>query len=111
MEPEDPVDNQLAAYNRHDVDAFAACYAPDAEVRAADGRLLMRGRDEIRDRYTQLFAEHPDVSAEVPNRIRAGDWIIDEEQVQRGHEQFHVAVGYEIRDGLIRSVVMMRSES
>jgi hypothetical protein len=79
----DPVQSQLDAYNSHDVDAFVACYGRDAVIRAADGRVLLRGHDEIRSRYEALFTQYPDVTAEVPTRIR---------------------------DGLIQSVVMMRSD-
>jgi hypothetical protein len=106
----DPVQSQLDAYNSHDVDAFVACYGRDAVIRAADGRVLLRGHDEIRSRYEALFTQYPDVTAEVPTRIRAGNWVVDDERVQLGEECLHVAVGYEVRDGLIQSVVMMRSD-
>jgi hypothetical protein len=106
----DPVQAQLEAYNRHDVDGFVACYAEDAEIRLADGRVLMRGREEIRSRYAALFAAHPDLAAEVPTRIRAGAWTVDEEKVRRGEELLHVVVGYLVRSGLISAVVMMRSD-
>lgn len=106
----DPVQVQLDAYNRHNIEEFLACYAPTAKVRHADGRVLMDGRDAIRARYERLFADYPEVSAEVPTRIRAGDWVVDEERVQLGGQQLHVAVGYEVLDGLIQSVVMMRSD-
>jgi hypothetical protein len=96
----DPVQAQLDAYNTHDVDAFLDCYAPEAVIRHADGRVLMRGHEEIRARYERLFADNPDVTAEVPTRIQAGDWVVDEEK----------AVGYEVRGDLIQSVVMMRSD-
>jgi len=106
----DPVQAQLDAYNRHDIESFLASYAPDATVRHADGRVLMSGHDQIRVRYEGLFAEYPDVVAEVPNRIRAGGWVVDEEKVQLGEQQLHVAVAYEVRDELIQSVVMLRSD-
>jgi len=106
----DPVQAQLDAYNAHDIEAFLACYAPDVEIRHADGRVLMRGHDEVRARYTQLFAANPDVVAEVPTRIRAGDWTVDEERVLLADGELHVAVGYKVADGLIQLVVMMRSD-
>lgn len=106
----DPVQGQLDAYNAHDIDAFLSCYASDAVIRHGDGRVLMRGHREIRAHYERLFAENPDVTAEVKTRIRAGGWVVDEEKVQLGDTQLHVAVGYEVRDRLIHSVVMMRSD-
>jgi hypothetical protein len=105
-----PVQAQLDAYNAHDVDAFLDCYAPEAVIRHADGRVLMRGHEEIRARYERLFADNPDVTAEVPTRIQAGDWVVDEEKVHLAAGELHVAVGYEVRGDLIQSVVMMRSD-
>lgn len=110
MQMADPVQAQLDAYNAHDIERFLACYAPDAVIRHADGRVLMRGHDAIRQRYEGLFARHPDVTVDVPTRIRADNWVVDEEKVRLGDQDLHVAVGYEVRDGLIRSVVMMRSD-
>jgi hypothetical protein len=107
---DDPVQAQLDAYNRHDVDGFLACYAEDAVIRLADGRVWMRGHGDIRARYATLFAEHPDVVAEVPTRIRAGAWTVDEERVRLGADELHVVVGYRVRGGLIDAVVMMRSD-
>ena len=110
MRVDDPVQAQLEAYNRHDVEAFLACYAADAVIRHADGRVLMSGHAEIRARYERLFREHPEVTAEVPTRIRAGAWVVDEERVRLGDDQLHVAVGYLVAEGAIQLVVMMRSD-
>jgi uncharacterized protein (TIGR02246 family) len=106
----DPVQGQLDAYNAHDIEAFLSYYAPDAVIRHGDGRVLMRGIEEIRTRYERLFAENPELTAEVTTRIRAGNWVVDEEKVQLADAKLHVAVGYEVRDGLIRAVVMMRPD-
>ena len=106
----DPVQAQLEAYNAHDIDAFMACYAEDAVVRHADGRVLMNGHAELRARYERLFAANPEVTAEVPTRIRAGDWTVDEERVRLADRELHLAVGYKVEGGLIKLVVMMRSD-
>lgn len=110
MTTDDPVQDQLEAYNAHDLERFMACYSPDAVIRHADGRVLMSGHAEIRARYGKLFAEHPDVTAEVATRIRVGEWVVDEERVQLGDDQLHVVVGYLVREGLVRAGVMIRSD-
>ena len=106
-----PVQRQLEAYNRHDLTAFLDCYADDTVIRHADGRVLMSGRAEMHARYGGLFDSFPDVHAEVPTRIELDDWTVDEEIVHRGEQVLHVVVGYLVRDELIRSVVMIRSDS
>ncbi len=110
MPSRDVVQRQLDAYNGHDVDAFLGCYAADAVIRHADGRVLMTGHDEMRARYQGLFERHPDLTATVSHRIVVGDWVVDEEQVDLGDERLHVVVGYRVAGELIRSVVMIRSD-
>lgn len=105
-----PVQRQLAAYNRHDLTAFLDCYADDVVIRHADGRVLLTGRTEMEARYGALFAAFPEVRAQVPTRIELDGWTVDEEIVEMGERSLHVVVGYQIRDELIRGVVMIRSD-
>jgi uncharacterized protein (TIGR02246 family) len=101
------VDEQIDAYNRRDVDGFAACYAENATVVQPDGTLLATGRDEIRARYGELFQQSPDLRAEISNRIELGDIIIDEEHVTGFvypgmPSEIHAAAVYRVADGLIQ---------
>ncbi|MFN2562869.1 MAG: nuclear transport factor 2 family protein [Jatrophihabitans sp.] len=106
----DPVQAQLDAYNARDIDAFLSCYARDAVIRHADGRVLLQGHTDIRRRYQLMFDQNPELTAQVPTRIRAGRWVVDEEKVHLSEGELHVVVGYEVHEGLIHSVVMMRSD-
>ena len=62
--------------------------------------------------YGQLFTNSPELHAEAPSRIRAGDFVIDEERV-RGLNlpgfppEMHAAVVYRVRDGLTIHVRML----
>jgi len=91
----DPVSEQAAAYNAHDVDRFLACYTADAVLGELDGSELMRGHEDMRQQYSALFREHPTVSAAIPSRIRVGDYTILEEivtgfdQERRGVAIYH----------------------
>ena len=49
------LDARNAAYNRHDANALAATYAPDADLVTGTGRLVS-GRSEIAKNYTEAFA-------------------------------------------------------
>jgi hypothetical protein len=105
---DDPVIAQVAAYNAHDVDGFVACYATDAEiVDGGSGRTLMSGHAEMRERYARLFATHPDAHADIRERMREGDWVVDHELVHTGGEQRGYVVAYRLRDGLISRVLIL----
>jgi uncharacterized protein (TIGR02246 family) len=103
----DVVDQQIAAYNRRDIDGFVACYAEDAKVVQPDGSLLASGHDEIRARYGGLFEQSPDLRVEISGRIEVGAVVIDEERVTGFTlpgmpTEIHAAVVYRVADGLIQ---------
>jgi hypothetical protein len=103
----DVVDQQIAAYNRRDIDGFVACYAENAKVVQPDGSLLASGRDEIRVRYGELFEGSPNLRAEITSRIEVGGVVIDEERVTGFvlpgmPSEIHAAVVYRVAEGLIQ---------
>jgi hypothetical protein len=106
----DAVERQLSAYNAHDVDEFTECYATDVVLEDADGDQLLRGRDQLRTRYAQLFAESPDLHAEVLTRIQVGSFVVDEERVTGGPRgDVHAIAVYRLNaDGLIDRVQFLR---
>lgn len=75
----DPVQDQLTAYNAHDTVAFMANYTDDCIVEDGAGNRLLTGALEMRPRYEALFAASPNLQAEVVKRIRIGEYVIDEE--------------------------------
>jgi hypothetical protein len=59
-----------------------------------------------------LFAQSPELRAEVLTRIESGDWVVDEESVSGLvtpglPSDMHAAVVYRVRDGLIAQVQML----
>jgi hypothetical protein len=79
--PEQVVEAQLAAYNRHDVEAFLNEYAAGAVLYDFADRVLQSGTEEIRQRYATVFAESPEGRVTVSSRIVQGDFVIDHETV------------------------------
>ncbi|KAA2261946.1 hypothetical protein F0L68_14670 [Solihabitans fulvus] len=101
--PETVVERQLAAYNSHDLDAFAATYAADVRVNRRDGSHFL-GRDALRQRYAEQFALGR-CRAEIVGRLTEGDWVVDHE-IAHGlaDDPLRVLVAYRVRDGLIDRV-------
>ncbi|MFY7960530.1 MAG: nuclear transport factor 2 family protein [Elsteraceae bacterium] len=104
------VDQQLVAYNAHDIDAYMALFAPDAVIsELASGAEIVRGEAAIRSFYTARFSDNPELRCEVFSHTDLGDFAIDREQVlglPNGPLQL-IAI-YEVREGLIRSLRFIR---
>ena len=43
--------------------------------------MLMDGLEPMRAQYAQLFRNSPELSVEIPRRMTAGEFVIDEEQL------------------------------
>lgn len=74
------VQDQLDAYNAHDVTALTALYADDAELFQHPATLLATGSVEIRARFASRFATARP-HALLLKRIVAGQIVIDHETV------------------------------
>jgi hypothetical protein len=110
MEPGDAVERQVDAYNTRDLDGFVGCYAEDVVIEDADGRPVLRGHDAMRERYGRLFADSPNLHAEIATRIRVGSFVVDEERVSgRSEGDLHAIAIYRLdSDGLIDRVRLLR---
>ena len=111
-EAPDVVDRQVAAYRDRDLERFLACYAADVTIKDFDGNVLMDGLEAMRGQYGPLFRDSPQLRADIPRRIVAGDFVIDEEDisgmVRAGFPPaVHAAVLYRVRDGLIHDVILL----
>jgi hypothetical protein len=108
----DVVDRQIAAFRGRDLERFLGCYAADVKVRDFDGNVLMDGPEAMRGQYGPLFRDSPQLSVEIPRRIVAGDYVVDEEDISgfilAGFPPaMHAVVVYRIQDGLIHDVVLL----
>ena len=112
--PEAVVERQLGAYNAHDVEAFAACYAEDVELYEFPATLrTARGKAGLKAFYAQRFQENPDLLASAKDQILSGPYVIHREKVTGltgRKEPLEVVVVYLVKDGLIRKVWFLRPD-
>ncbi len=106
MSAVDVVQRQLEAYNAQDMDAFLATYAPDCQICDLNGAATQNGREEIRARYSAMFAQYPQNKARLVNRVSLGDVVIDHEDVTRGPDgpKLEAVAIYTVKNGLIARV-------
>lgn len=102
----DPVEAQVIAFNARDLEGFVACYAPDVLIEDGDGNAMAKGHEGMRALWGPLFAQSPKLHAEIVQRIRVGEYVIDEErgsgiQLEGFPSELHSAAIYRLKDGLI----------
>jgi hypothetical protein len=108
----DPVSEQLAAYNEGNVERFVACYAPDCVFEDGAGKRLMGGHAEMRTKYAALFSASPNLQCTLLARIHIGKYTIDHEQISgRIPPMNNAVVIYRVENGVIGHVRFLREDS
>jgi hypothetical protein len=107
---EQVVQTQVEAFNRRDIDAFLATYAPDLKMYLHPSqKLMMSGLDEARQTYAAQFASMakvPSIRVDIPTRIVQGNFVIDHEVFTGAPDgkELRVVAIYEVREGKIQNV-------
>jgi len=102
--PADLADQQLLAYNAHNLEAFLAPYAEDVEIYTFPNKLDIKGKDQMRKAY-QFLNTTPKLYCKLLNRIVQGNIVIDHEEVWGfGNKPFYGVAIYEIEAGKIKRV-------
>ena len=111
--PEDIVQAQVEAYNRQDMPAFLDSFHADAEFVRWPTEVALKGHDQFRERYSELWARAPRLRAEITKRIVVGRYVTDLEQLV-GHPdgpRTPLTIIYETGDGRICRVWVITAES
>ena len=106
--PEMLVQQQLNAYNAHDLEAFLAPYAEDVELYQFPDKLEMKGKTEMRKNY-QFVTQVPGLYCRLANRIVQGNVVIDQEEVTGfGGKPLNAVAMYVIENGKIQKVYFIQ---
>jgi imidazolonepropionase-like amidohydrolase len=105
--PEELAEQQLLAYNAHNLEAFLAPYAEDVEVYSFPNKLEFRGKETMRKAYG-FIERTPGLYCRLQSRIVQGNRVIDHEEVWGfGKKPVYAIAIYEIEGGKIRKVYFM----
>lgn len=96
---------QLDAYNKQDVEAFAATYADDVEIfEFGQEKPYLVGKEELKKSYASFFKENPTNYATLQGRIIQGDYVIDNEKITSDKYGFSGTAIYLVENNLIKKV-------
>ncbi len=106
--PEMLAQQQLNAYNAHDLEAFLEPYADDVKVYNFPDELQLSGKEAMRERYSFLN-NASGLHAEILNRTVFGNMVIDHERATRtGRPTIEVIAIYIIENNKISKVYFKR---
>lgn len=104
ISPVDLVQQQLNAYNAHNLEAFLAPYAEDVEIYQFPNTLLSKGKEQMRKDYL-FITKVPKLFCRLQNRVVQGNMVIDHEEVSGfGPKPVHAVAIYLIEKGKISKV-------
>ena len=111
MTPEEIVQKQLDAYNNRDIDTFIACHAPEAALYSfSDNEPFVKGHEQIRATYSEIFDSSPKLYSKLINRIVFRNKVIDHEEItgRKGVDILELVAIYEVNDTSIIKVHFIR---
>jgi len=100
------IDEQLAAYNRRDLEAFLNTYSDDIKIYSFPNKLSGEGKEYMTKVYGKFFKETPNLHCEIVNRTVLSNTIIDHEKVTglgEGASMEAIAI-YKVKDNKIYEV-------
>ena len=104
LSPVDLVQQQLNAYNAHNLEAFLEPYADDVEIYEFPGKLLSKGKEQMRKDYL-FITKVPKLYCRLKNRVVQGNMVVDHEEVSGfGPKPVHAVAIYLIEKGKISKV-------
>lgn len=102
--PEMLAQQQLNAYNAHDLEAFLEPYSEDVEIYDFPDSLITKGKAQMRERY-KFLNNAPGLYCKVINRMMQGNMVIDHEEIWNGGKvRFYGIAIYVIENGKISKV-------
>lgn len=110
MAPQELVQLQLDAYNRHDLEGFLATYSETVKIyRMPALEPSLAGKEQVGSHYAANRFNLPGLRAEVLNRMVLGNKVVDHERVWGvGPEASEVVVIYEVVQDKIEQVWFFR---
>ncbi len=106
--PEDLAQRQLNGYNLRNIDAFLEPYADDVEVYLYPNTIQFKGKATMRETYSQMFKNTPNLHCELVGRIVQGNIVIDKERVRFGQQIIEAVAIYHIENRKIKKVYFIQ---
>jgi len=102
--PEILVQRQLNGYNFRNIEAFLEPYDDDVELYNFPNTLIGKGKESMREDYSKMFENTPNLHCELKDRIVQDNIVFDKEHVRIGDKFIDATVIYIIENKKIKKV-------
>jgi len=108
----DIVQSQVDAYNAYDLDRFCSLFCETVQIWDFPDTLILEGKERLRKRYADRFANSPGLEARILDRRTFGAYVIDTEHLRSEAFPEHEAVViYKVENDLICKVWFLRTST
>lgn len=108
------VQANLDAYNNRDIETFMMYIDDDIEFyNLGECEPYLKGKAEVKKRYSDYFAKSPNLHSEIKNRMVFGNQVIDYEYItgsNGSNEPFELIFMYEVVEGKIKKTTSIRNK-
>ncbi len=102
------VNKQIEAYNNRNLEENMSLFSDDCRIISLpDGKVLLDGKEACTEMYAVLFANSPNLFAEVIGRIDIGNKVILHENIfgrNGSHEKLEQLIIFEIQNKKISKI-------
>lgn len=106
---EDIIQRQVNAYNGRDIDRFVEFFADTIELYDFPDRLILKGKEALRERYTKRFSASVDLKAVILKRFSTQKYVVDiEDLIGSDFGSAPATVIYEVENELIQKAWFVR---
>lgn len=102
------IEEEVAAFNARDIEAFLETFAEDASLEGlsgSDGALV--GHEAMRAHFGGRMAQ-PGLNVEILSRVTLGSWVVDHEIVHNDERSVEQLAIYQVEDGKIAHVDVLQ---
>ncbi len=105
-EAETIVQKQVESYNARDLDSFLTSFSEDVIFYNSQREINFQGKEQVREKFGNLFKNYPDLHCHIENRIVSGNTVIDHEKVtfSKDDPNREFIIMYKISEGKITEV-------
>lgn len=102
------IDQQLQAFNAKDINTFVKTFDLDIKAYNFPNDLYVNGQEQLQTTFKEFFTQTLDLHCDITNRIVIGNMVIDEEFLTVNGDNFTSVAIYEIQNGKISKMIIIR---